>query len=179
MRPWTRTVLFASALFAAGCGSSPSTDMAGDLPTSDLARPGGDLATGGGDLATGGADMAMGPADLVMAQADLAAAPDLAMGANVATVNVGMGGATFSPKSVTIKVGESVRWVWIGGNHNVVSGNGAPDNKFCNPNNMSGANAPVVGAGTTYEFKFTQAGSFPYYCVPHFGAGMTGTVTVQ
>ena len=35
------------------------------------------------------------------------------------------------------------------------------------------------GVGTRYPHKFPTAGTFNYFCVPHFGAGMKGTITVQ
>lgn len=36
-------------------------------------------------------------------------------------------------------------------------------------------NAP----GETYTVKLDTAGSYSYYCEPHQGAGMTGSITVQ
>jgi plastocyanin len=54
-----------------------------------------------------------------------------------------------------------------------------PDNRFCSPNNMNCASAPTSSAGAMYEFRFTTAGVFPYYCAPHVGAGMVGTITVR
>ena len=53
--------------------------------------------------------------------------------------------------------------------HNAVSGTvsqmggGSPDGKF------------TVGFGQTRCLRFTQAGSFPFYCSPHL---FTGTITV-
>ena len=77
---------------------------------------------------------------------------------------------TFSPSTVTVKVGQTVRWVWKGGSHNVVSGTGCTeDGKF-----KSGA----TQAGGTWDHTFETAGTFAYYCEPHCGAGMTGTVVV-
>ncbi|MFS8636890.1 MAG: plastocyanin/azurin family copper-binding protein [Gemmatimonadota bacterium] len=34
-------------------------------------------------------------------------------------------------------------------------------------------------AGHTFEHTFENAGDFPYYCVPHQSAGMTGRIVVQ
>jgi len=34
-------------------------------------------------------------------------------------------------------------------------------------------------AGETVDVKFTKAGEYSYYCEPHRGAGMKGTITVQ
>lgn len=150
-----RTPIIGLALLgvlALACGGTTTT-------TQDLATP---------DLATAStADMAT---------------PDLATaGPQTVTVNVAAGGGfSFDPKTVTIKVGDTVKWVWGGGGHNVVSGsNATADNKFCSPNDMNCSAAALSNAGDTYSHKFTAAGSFPYFCRPHAGAGMTGTITVQ
>lgn len=90
-------------------------------------------------------------------------------------VNVQVGGAngnTFTPKDITVKVGQTVRWTWAGGAHNVVSGAtcGQGDGIF-----RSGA----AQAGGTFEWKADKAQVVKYYCEPHCTAGMTGTITVQ
>lgn len=74
---------------------------------------------------------------------------------------------SFSPQSVTITVGDIVRWTNISGTHNVK----ADDNSF-----TSGAAAP---APWEYTHTFTAAGDNPYHCEPHQGMGMTGTIIVQ
>lgn len=90
--------------------------------------------------------------------------------ARAAIVDVTVGpGNSFSPKSVTVQAGDSVRWTSAGGTHNVV----ADDGTF-----SSGA----PGSGWTFTRAFAAAGSFPYYCELHGapgGLGMSGTVTVQ
>ena len=97
-----------------------------------------------------------------------------------------LGGNTFSPADVTIQVGDTVQWEWVAGNHNVesgtvVSGAGVPDSNF-----RSGNPTPI--GGTTYDLLFDQAfldansmagNVYPYYCDPHAGVGMIGSVTVQ
>ena len=97
------------------------------------------------------------------------------------TVTVGPGGQlVFDPATLTIKVGDTVHWVWASPGHSVVSGtNGTTDNLFCSPSNTGCANPPLSPMGATYEHTFTQAGTFPYYCSVHFSLGMTGTITVQ
>ena len=88
------------------------------------------------------------------------------------TVMVGQGGLTFSPATLSVKVGDTVTWKWAGSGHSVTSGSACTaDKKF-----DSGAPA---GTGTTFTFKFDTAGDFPYFCVPHCAAGMTGTITVK
>jgi plastocyanin len=74
---------------------------------------------------------------------------------------------SFSPQSLTITVGDIVRWTNISGTHNVK----ADDNSF-----TSGAAAP---APWEFTHTFTAVGNNPYYCEPHQGMGMTGTIIVQ
>jgi plastocyanin len=73
---------------------------------------------------------------------------------------------------LTIKPGDSVRWVWVSGFHNVVSGTGGvPDGRF------------TSGAPTTppkeFVHTFTTADDYPYYCQVHGSMGMTSTVKVR
>ena len=43
-------------------------------------------------------------------------------------VQVGAGGAKFTPQNVTINVGDTVEWTWAGNNHSTTSGTpGNPD----------------------------------------------------
>lgn len=94
-------------------------------------------------------------------------------GGSTAATTVSVKSNVFSPKEVTIKAGQTVRWVWGGGTHNVVSGSSCtPDAKF-----SSGKTTGVVG--TVFEFTFDKPGTYPYYCDPHCDIGMTGTVLVQ
>ena len=108
-------------------------------------------------------------------QSTSAAAPDDddddATGASGASVTVN--GHTFDPPEVRIKAGESVKWTWVAGSHNVVSGaTCTPDGKF-----TSGSN--TVGPGSTFSQTFDKPGTYPYYCDPHCGVGMTGKVIVE
>ena len=90
-------------------------------------------------------------------------------------------GFDFAPDSITIDAGDSIRWIWAGGLHNVESGTGTFDGRF-----TSGSPTDVVGTQfeQTFDAAFLAANpaagnSYPYYCVVHFGFGMTGTVTVN
>jgi plastocyanin len=84
-------------------------------------------------------------------------------------------GLMFSPSSVTIAVGGTVRWRNTGSvAHTVTSGTSS----------MSSANPGAVfdhnplAPGGTFEFTFATAGSQPYFCRFHEAMGMKGTVVV-
>ncbi|HED53155.1 MAG TPA: hypothetical protein ENJ00_03020 [Phycisphaerales bacterium] len=87
---------------------------------------------------------------------------------------------SFSPKDITIAVGDTVHWIWEGGGHNVGSGlPGAPTSAF-----LSGPPAP---AGTEFSVTFDQAfldanpiagNLYDYHCHPHGEFGMVGSITV-
>jgi plastocyanin len=74
---------------------------------------------------------------------------------------------SFNPQSLTITVGDIVEWTNISGTHNVR----ANDDSF-----FSGPAAP---APWVFTHTFTAVGSYPYFCEPHQGMGMTGTIIVQ
>ena len=113
---------------------------------------------------------------------DLLPPPDLS-GPKTHTVRVGQNGSTFEPKTLTIKVGDAVQWIFDAGSHNVVSGlpnSISGDGKFCSPGNMNcGPNTPIQAVGSRYDFTFAMVGNYPYVCWPHRNAGMTGVVIVQ
>ena len=92
--------------------------------------------------------------------------------AAVQTVNVS--GFTFTPRSVTIAVGDSVMWVRHDGTHTATSG----DTTTCTGNGTF--NAPLDLGHQSFIFRFTSAGSFPYFCTFHCALShMHGSVVVQ
>jgi plastocyanin len=97
------------------------------------------------------------------------------------TVLVGPGDShTFSPSSLDIRVGDTVHGVWEASGHTVTSGaRGNADGLFCSPNDGTCAGSQTSGRGSTYDHRFTTPGIFPYFCRPHYGSGMSGSVTVQ
>lgn len=102
------------------------------------------------------------------------------------THNVMLSGMSFTPPDLTIQVGDTVRWEWLDGSHNVesgiiVSGVGVPDGIF-----RSGD--PTLVVGTTFDMTFDQAfldanpmldDEYPYYCIVHAFFKMAGTITVE
>jgi len=92
---------------------------------------------------------------------------------STADVTVEVSSFMFSPKDITIDVGDVVRWVNNGGTHNV---NG---NQSVYPNNPESffSGEPSSDAWT-YDFKFNVAGVYTYQCDLHASLGMVGSVTV-
>jgi plastocyanin len=73
----------------------------------------------------------------------------------------------FAPSSITIQAGGTVTWSNDGQvTHTVTANNGSFNSGDLNP-------------GQSFSHKFTQPGTFPYYCEPHQFVCMKGTVTVQ
>ena len=101
----------------------------------------------------------------------LASAPALADNQSVAVCCSPGQGNTFTPKSVSVNVGESVTWTnQAGGFHNVVFDDGS----FTQPANPD-------PAPWTVTRTFDTAGEFLYYCAQHGnkgGVGMAGKVIV-
>lgn len=72
----------------------------------------------------------------------------------------------FSPATLSIEAGDTVRWINAGGSHNLRQLTG--DEAF---------GRPEIGSGWTYEFTFTEVGTSTYQCDPHQGS-MQGSITV-
>ncbi len=80
-------------------------------------------------------------------------------------------GFTYSPSSITVAPGDTVRWVWSSGSHTVTSG--TP----CTADGMFGS--PLTSANPVFEWVVPTGDPFiPYFCVPHCGMGMTGMINV-
>jgi plastocyanin len=85
------------------------------------------------------------------------------------------GGLSFEPASFQIAVGDTVRWTWDAGSHNVKSSS-TPDGSDWT--GTPGDEFDTFGRGYTYTHTFEVAGTYEYYCAPHRGSGMTGSFTV-
>lgn len=88
------------------------------------------------------------------------------------TVNVSVGNFFFSPASVTLTQGDSVKWTRSAGTHSTTSGVdcGFADNRW---------NAPIALSTPSFTRVFNDpAGSYPYFCDVHC-APMTGGITLS
>ena len=93
--------------------------------------------------------------------------------ASAATVDVTVapnGQLVFSPSSITINPGDTVRWTWAATFHSSTSGiPGMPNGIW---------DSGILNQGATFSHTFNSTGSFPYYCTPHGGCcGMVGMIT--
>lgn len=79
---------------------------------------------------------------------------------------------TFSPSSVTICQGDTVRWVVSDGIHQI-NGTAATF-----PNNPDTFSSGPIGVGDVLVHVFTEPGVYNYHCDVHFAMGMFGTITV-
>lgn len=96
--------------------------------------------------------------------------------------HVGMQHRTFTPETLTIKVGETVEWLNDDQDvHQVISGQDLQD-----PNLGKPLDAGTLLPGQRFKYTFTKPGRYPYMCVIHWSlqsitgkGGMLGEVVVE
>jgi PKD repeat protein/plastocyanin len=88
-----------------------------------------------------------------------------------ATVSVTGSATTWSPDSVTVTTGQTVRWSFNGATlpHNV---------RGTSPNWNPALNSPIGTGQGPVDYTFNAPGVYTFICDVH-GSGMSGTVTVQ
>ena len=103
-----------------------------------------------------------------------------AFAAETKTVKMGAdsGQLVFVPDEVKICSGDTVTWVNNkGGPHNVVfNADAIPSGVDADSISMDDQ---LGDEGATYSKSFATKGSYGYYCEPHAGAGMLGTLIVE
>ncbi len=85
----------------------------------------------------------------------------------------------FVPSSLTIKQGDSVKWVVTGKKaHEVASGTviEGEDGKEGVPDGLWKTGKMASGS---FTYTFNSTGTFPYYCDAHLDQGMIGSITVE
>ncbi len=88
-----------------------------------------------------------------------------------ATHVVNQVGFTFVPADITIAQGDTIEWHWAANNHTVTEG--TP----CTPS--GGFNESLTAGDPIVSLTFNTVEVIDYFCVPHCGIGMTGTITVE
>jgi plastocyanin len=79
----------------------------------------------------------------------------------------------FMPKTVTVKVGDTVEWSNTGGIAHSVEFVGE---KL--PEGTASSQSGVMAPSKSYSFTFTAPGSYPYICRFHVINGMIGKIVV-
>lgn len=85
---------------------------------------------------------------------------------------------TFSPANLTIRVGDTVTFNNVGGNHNVRATSGETWRCAAGCDD-TGGNGESSGSSWTFTRSFDTPGSIQYVCDTHVAFGMTGTIVVQ
>ena len=90
---------------------------------------------------------------------------------------------TFSPNAASIPIGTTVRWVWTSGAHTVTEGTDGI------VNGNEAFHGPLTSSAPIFEVTFDQAfidahpptagNQYDYFCLPHFGSFMWGTITIE
>lgn len=78
----------------------------------------------------------------------------------------------FDPETVTIVIGDTIRFVAVSGDHTVTSGTGSNDP---NSGDLFDDGLPE---GNDLRLVFDDADTIDYYCVPHEHDGMAGQIRV-
>ena len=157
--------------------------MAGEITITAAAGGGGQGDVGGGSAQTqgGGATNQTGANATTTTGANATTtgtSTTSAGGSNSVSIVPGSSSLTdtaYQPNPIQVSVGATVTWTNDDPQpHTVTSGsNGQPDNKFNSSPNFT----PLLNAGQTFSFTFTQAGDYPYFCMLH--PNMVGTVSVS
>lgn len=75
----------------------------------------------------------------------------------------------FSQPQLHIEVGTTVRWTNATSTFHTVTPDG----------HTTWDEWQTASGGETFEVTFNEAGVHPYYCAPHRGLGMAGTIIVE
>ena len=86
----------------------------------------------------------------------------------------------FVPATVCLKVGGTITWKNVGNIFHTTTDEKALAANPANaelPAGATGWNHPL-NPGASYSLKFTVAGTYKYFCIPHESLGMLGQITV-
>ena len=80
----------------------------------------------------------------------------------------------FLPKEITVSAGDTIRFVWTGQVPHTTTSDATTGPVVWN--------SGLLGQGSVYDLVIGQAGTHPYYCIPHGGPGgigMSGVIHVE
>ena len=91
------------------------------------------------------------------------------------------GELAFIPDRLVIQPGEAVRWVVQSAGHSTTAYH--PDSHALYESRIPAAAKPwdsgvLLNVGENFEHRFDEPGVYQYYCIPHEGSGMVGTIVV-
>lgn len=75
---------------------------------------------------------------------------------------------TFTPATMTVNVGDVVKWTWVSGFHTTTS--------LSIPAGAAAWNSPITSNATTFSYTVTVVGNYNYECSPH-SPSMAGSFT--
>lgn len=107
----------------------------------------------------------------------------LAPSATDPAVVVGMTNTmTYTPDTIRVEVGETVRWENSSAVMHTVTAD--PEEAFKDesvtlPDGASTFDSGNMDPGQTFEYTFETPGTYRYFCIPHEAVGMRGTVIVE
>ena len=78
---------------------------------------------------------------------------------------------SFNPASMSVIVGDTVRWVRMEGTHTTTSG--------VIPFGATAWDSDLDAGTVTFDYKVLMAGTYNYVCTPHAGNGMVGVFTAS
>ncbi len=110
-------------------------------------------------------------------------------GESTTAITPSMANHTFTPERIVISVGEAVRWVNDTDEAYTVTAEqesipaGADYFSSGDAANETAAldflSDQLIDPGEVYEWTFEWPGTYRYYCIPHRGDGMEGTIVVE
>lgn len=91
-------------------------------------------------------------------------------------------GLQFLPVKVTVKAGQSVTWRNVGKvGHTIttIRSKAAVKSHAAVPAGAVAWDSGFILGSRSYTRKFTKPGVYRYFCIPHEGGGMVGTIVVR
>jgi plastocyanin len=73
----------------------------------------------------------------------------------------------FVPPDITIKVGDTVRWLWIDAFHSVTSRDTDPETGELLFDSQNVIDFTITTPGIVFDHTFNEVGVFDYFCIPH------------
>lgn len=99
---------------------------------------------------------------------------------DIVTVNIV--GIAFSPQLLTIKAGQTVRWVNTSGFAHTVTTDPTLARNPANasvPEGVTPWHSGNIAAGESFSIQLTVPGEYKYFCKPHEVMGHVGTIIVE